>query len=377
MEFVVLAWFVLVETDSPFLVGLFGALRFFGTLPAPLYGVAVDRYNRRVLLLGSRLALSILAAIVLILSMTAQIQVWHIFVLITLVGAFRQFDNVSRQALLADIVPDDRLMNAVALSGTGREITQILGPLIGGLLLTGPGMGPAYAVILATYLTSFFWTFRIRALARKPTLPKESIWRNLVLAARFIRSQDSVLALMLMALLVNLTALTLNNGLMPVFARDVLAAGPAGLAILLGASAVGASVGSIVIASLKQLQRPGKFLLLASLGWHGALLLFSHSIWFGPSLAILLAVGAAQAFTLVSIAMLLLRLTTSDMRGRIMGVRSMVVYALPIGLLISGALADKFGAPMALAASGFLGLALTVGVAMRLKSLWSLHSESV
>ena len=113
MEALILGWFVLVETDSAFLVGLVGALRFLGTLGGPIYGLVVDRYDRRMLLISSRGLLAVLALTTASLALTDNLVAWHAFVIATLLGSLRMFDNVVRQSLIADVVPRRNLLNAM------------------------------------------------------------------------------------------------------------------------------------------------------------------------------------------------------------------------------------------------------------------------
>ena len=124
MEALILGWFVLVETGSPFLVGLVGALRFVGTLGGPFYGLIVDRFDRRKLLIGSRGLLAVLALITATLALTDSLVAWHAFVIATLLGSLRMFDNVVRQSLIADVVPRGTLLNAMGLSRLHRHFQR-------------------------------------------------------------------------------------------------------------------------------------------------------------------------------------------------------------------------------------------------------------
>jgi hypothetical protein len=100
-------------------------------------------------------------------------------------------------------------------------------------------------------------------------------------------------------------------------------------------------------------------------------MVFTQSSWMAVSLAILLASGVAQSFSLVSVDSLLLRLAPLELRARIMGIRSMAVYGLPMGLLAIGAMADILGAPRALAIMAAAGAVLTLVISAWLRELWS------
>ena len=372
METVVLAWVVLVETNSPFLLGVFGALLFFGTLIAPYFGVLADRHDRRNLLVGVRAIAGGTSMGILVLSLTGSLEVWHVFALGSFSGIARTFGNVLREVLTADVVDQRMLANAIGLTRSASDVTQIVAPIIGGALLNWVGISPAFFLVVAMYLLAAYSAYMIRLPARELTGVATSVLRNLTEAGGYIRRNNVVLALLLMAFLVNFTALSLNHGLMPVFAKDVLEGGPMSLAGLVSALFAGAFLGSMGIAALTRLQRGGRFLIVMALVWHAALLVFSQSQWFGVSLAVLLVVGMFQSFTMVTMATLLIRVTPVEFRGRVMGARSLAVYGLPMGLLLAGGLAETQGAPFAVAFNSLVGIVAVLVVATSLRKLWHL-----
>ena len=369
-EFVVLSWFVLVSTDSPFLMGIFGALRLGGTLFAPLYGVVADRYNRARLFAGFSTLMTVITGAVLALAIAGQLSVRYVFILMTLEGFVRSGYLVTRESLVADKLPREDLINGVALNRIAWYTAQMAGPLAGGVLLSRLGTVWAYIPVVALHGMASLLAYFIRPAVSMQVGPATSVWSNLTDTFQYIRKDQVVLALLLMALLVNFAAFPLSNGLMPVFARDVLGSGPTGLAALLAAYAASALVGSMALATLRSLARAGRVILVATVAWHLGLLVFAGSRWFSGSVAILLAAGVAQSFSIVTMAMLLLRVISPEMRGRVMGARALAVYSLPLGLIISGALADAFGAPVALAVFAAGGALFTALIAVWLRELW-------
>ena len=141
METLLLGWYVLVDTGSPFLVGLVGALRFGGLLLAPLYGVVADQVDRRRLLLALRVGQGALAAAFAALAFSGSLQPWHAFALAGLGGLVRNGENVVRQSLIADSVPQGALLNAMGLSRTTMDGAKMAGTLAGAALLSRLGMG--------------------------------------------------------------------------------------------------------------------------------------------------------------------------------------------------------------------------------------------
>lgn len=372
-EFIVLSWFVLVTTNSPLLVGVFGALRLVGTLFSPLHGVLADRHNRAFLFAAIRTVMTVITAGVLTLAITSQLRISYILILMSLAGIMRSGYIVVRQALVADKLSGEELMNGVALNRVAWYAAQLSGPLAGGILLSRLGTIWAYVPVVVLNVSASLLAYFIR-----PAIPVQSgsgtsVWHNLTDAFNYIKSNQIVMALLLMAFLVNLAAFPLTNGIMTVFARDVLGTGPTGLATLLATYAASALVGSFALATVKEIKRPGRFMLVTALGWHLGLLLLATSRSFSGSLVILLVSGAAQSFSMVTMSMLLLKVVPPEMRGRVMGARALAIYSLPLGLLISGALADFYGAHIALGTSSLVGALFTIVIAVRLRELWSLE----
>ncbi|MDA0769342.1 MAG: MFS transporter [Chloroflexi bacterium] len=372
MEFLVLAWYVVTETSSPFWVTLFAALRFTGTMFAPFYGIIVDRYDRKKLLVFSRLGFAGISLCILALSFTGQLQIWHVFVLTALAGMGRAFDNVTRQTFIADLVKREELSNAVALTRTGRDATQIFAPVVGGLLLDRIGLNWTYILVMVLHLSGVFFMNRMRPPERTLTARGSSILSNLTESFRYAGKHQIVLSLLLLAFLVNLTGFPMNLGLTPVYAKEVLETTSAGLGQLLGAYSAGAFVGSIAIASIVNMRRLGRFMVLGAILWHLGVLALSQTSIFGGAMAILALSGFAQSFSMVTMAILLLGNTSSDIRGRIQGLRSLAVYGLPIGLLISGAVANGVGVSTALAINGVVGMVVTALIVLRLRGVWRL-----
>ncbi len=195
-----------------------------------------------------------------------------------------------------------------------------------------------------------------------------------------MRLSPTIVAIMFLAFLVNLTVFPLTNGLMPVVARDVFGGGPEVLALLLSTAAVGALAGSLALVALPRVRRPERIMLLSIVSWHLLLLAFAGAAAVaglrlaggggaGPAmglvLLVLLGYGASTSGSMVTMSAVLLSTAGAAFRGRVMGVRMMAVYGLPLGLLLGGWLSERAGVLSALALLGLCGLALSAGAAVR------------
>ena len=232
------------------------------------------------------------------------------------------------------------------------------------------GIAPTYVPVVIAYVSSAAAGYMLRLPHRDRSVVKTSVWRNLMEAGGYIRRSDVVLALLLMACLVNYTALSVKDVLLPVFAHEVLDIGPDGLGRLISSLFAGALVGSLGVAGVTWLQRGGRFLLVSSLAWHGVFLLFAYSTWVSLSMGSLFVVGIFQSFTMVTMATLLIRVTSEEMRARVMGARSLAVYGLPMGLLVAGAVSGTLGAPIAMAFNVVVGVVGTLLIVGWLRRLW-------
>jgi MFS family permease len=371
METLVLGWYILTATDSPALVGLIGTLRFGGTLFGPIYGALTDKFNRRILLITDRAVLAVIALGFAVLALSGALQPWHAFVLAFLTGIVRNLDNVVRQALLADVMPARSLSNALALSRGVMDISRIIGALLGGALLSALGIGEAYVAVVLLYAGSSLISVGI-ALKSQTVKMDDSGWLpNLKNGFSYIRHDQAILGPLVLAFLVNLTLFPAVNGLMPVVAREIYDKGPNGLAVMQMAPGIGALIGSVWLAAHAQTAAPMRRMMIGIVLWHLSMLAFAlMGLWLA-ALVTLVVYGTTQSLAMISMSTTLLHASPAEYRGRVMGVRSLAVYGLPMGLLISGVIAEWLGIRTALAINSIVGLGGTALAAVVWRGLWA------
>jgi len=369
METLILGWYILVETDSPFLLGLLGAVRWGGTLLSPLYGVLADRVDRRRMLVGLRLIFGLQASALMALGLAGALHPWHVFVIAGMTGMIRMADNVVRQSLIADVVPARTLLNASGLGRTTQDLARIAGAFAGAGLFSLLGFGPAYVGVTAFYLASVLLVLGITVQGAAPRPSREPPVRALRRGAAYMMRRPVVMGVMCLAFLVNLTAFPLIMGLMPVLARDVFGLDQNGLARMVAATAGGALVGSVAVAGLGRVARPERLMVAAIAVWYGLLLVLTRVGTMGAALPVLGLIGAVTSAAMITGMVVLLGTTAREFRGRIMGVRMLAVYGLPIGLLAGGFLSERYGVQDALAVFALAGLAGTVAAVLIWPSL--------
>jgi predicted MFS family arabinose efflux permease len=372
METLILGWYVLVETGSVLLLTLFGALQFAGTLIAPMFGVAGDRIGHRTLLCAMRAAYAVLATILMAVAFAGALTPLIVFIIAGLNGLVRPSDLGVRIALVADNIPSDQLVAAMGISRTTSDFARVGGALAGAGMFAAFGMGPAYVAVASFYALGLLFTL---AIARTPPRPqttdaapagyqRPSAWRDLSEGLAYVWSKPQLLAAMSIAFLVNMTAYPQSNGLLPYVAKDIYRIDQTGLGYLVASFAFGALLGSVAL-TLRGSDRPARLMILSALGWYSMLLLFAQMPGPYGAVVMLALAGFMQSLCMVTVAVLLLRVTSEKFRGRVMGVRMLVIYSLPLGLLAAGTLIDRIGFPATATLYSAIGLLFTLLIALR------------
>lgn len=359
METLILGWYILVATDSPFLVGLLAALRFSGTLTAPIVGVIADRMSRKVMLVVVRAGAGLSAVVLLILAATDLIQPWHVLAIASFSGLLRPADNVLRQSLIADTVPRELLMNASGLARTTQDTARIVGALLGAALLSQLGLGWAYVGVTAFYAFSVLFGLGISSIRSKVPAQHVNPVTEMKQGVKYMLGSPVIKPIMFLAFLVNLSAFPLTNGLLPVVARDVFGHDENGLAQMVAVFAVGALAGSLTMAAVVNSRRPERFMMITMVVWYLLLILFAQTDSNALGLGLLALIGASISFCMISMSVVLMTFTKFEMRGRVMGVRMLAVYGLPMGLVIGGWLIEQYGVKASITGYATGGLVLT------------------
>lgn len=380
MEGVILGWFVLVATESVLALAVFGSLQFLGTLISPLFGMAGDRFGNRNLLCLMRTTYVMVALALMVLFLTGLAAPVPVFVLATVIGLVRPSDITMRNLLVGETMPADYLMRAMGVSRTTADSARIVGALSGAALVAALGSGLAYVAVCAVYATSLALTFgvgikRVRVLGEAPM--HGSPLRSLKESFAYVWSTPVVRAVMLLAFLVNFAAYPLVGSPLAYVARDIYGLGQTGLGWLIASFASGALLGSIVVSTHGARIRPARTMVVCTLAWFAFNLVFS---WVEHALlgeAVLFAAGLVQSFCMVPMAVIILRVTEPAFRGRVMGVRMLAVYGLPLGLLLSGPLVEYAGFAATGSLYSLVGIGFTLLIAVRWRAeLWHLSAAA-
>jgi Na+/melibiose symporter-like transporter len=271
-------------------------------------------------------------------------------------------------------MPGGALMATMGVSRTTADSARIAGSLAGAGLFAAFGMAPVYLAITGFYALGFLLTLgvagrRLRietAMSNRP-----SLWRDLAEGLAYVWDTPASLAAMWLAFLVNLTAFPLTSGLLPYVAKDIYGIGQTGLGTLVASTALGSLLGSVAVSLAGRAIRPARMMILFALAWYLALLVFVQMPGpMGGRLALVLA-GFMQSLSLVPMSVMLLTSAGERFRGRVMGVRMLAIYGVPIGLMIAGGLIEQIGFAAAASLYCLIGLALTLAIALYWRAdLW-------
>jgi predicted MFS family arabinose efflux permease len=369
-DMLILGWYVLATTGSVEQLVAFGAIIWVGSAFSPFLGMTGDRIGLRALLCITRAIYALLAAILTVLTFTEALRPWHVFVVMGIAGLIRPSDQAIRNLLVGQTMRPDMLMGALGLSRSTQDIAKVTGALLGAGGVVLFGMGPAYVVVTALYVASFFLSLGVASSPRHASHLRDVLTR-MKDASRYVWSKEDLLGSFSIALLVNLLAYPFILGLLPFAAKEVYGIGQSGLTYLALAFALGALTGSVLVGANRVPLRYGRSMLWNSGLWFLTILVFGQSSSLAVGLAMLFVMGVTQSFCLLPVAAVMIRTSSEEMRARVMGIRVLAIWGLPLGLLIAGPIIASIGyAACTLLYSG-LGLAATFAIGYRWRgALW-------
>ncbi len=369
MQSVAQSWLVYRLTGSALLLGSVG---FASQVPvflfAPLGGIVADRSNRQRVVIGTQVASMVLAFILSALTLSHRVQVWHVFVLAALLGVVNAFDIPGRQSFLVDMVGKDDLMNAIALNSSMFNGALVVGPAVAGVLVAKIGEGWCFFANAVSYIAVIIGLVMMRV-ESPPHASNASPFEHVMEGFRFVNETAPIRALLLLLGLISVTGMPYVV-LMPIFADRILHGGARALGMLMGAAGVGALFGALTLAGREGVKGLGRWVAWCTAGFGVSLMLFAYSHWYWVSVLLLLPVGYCIMLEMASSNTLIQVMVPDALRGRVMAVYSMMFMGLaPLGALLGGAMAERFGAPVTVAMGGLASVAGAVWFGMHLPKI--------
>jgi MFS family permease len=358
---VALPYQLYVQTRSVLLVGLLGAVELAPLVGMALLGGAIaDRMDRRRLLLLDQFGLVLSAGGLAVVSFIGDPAVVTLYVLGGLLAGFSSLQNVAQSAILPNLVDARHLRGAIALSYGLTQLTMVLGPGIGGLLIAALGVQAAYTIDALSCLAIVFTVLQIAPQPPDRTTGHETVRRSIIEGLRYVRGNRALVG----SFAIDLVAMCFGmpRALFAVLSVSVYHAGAAGTGILYAAVSAGATVAALTTAWLQHVRRLGLVVIWAVTAWGIAIALagLAGSLWLA---AVMLALaGAADSVSAVCRTTINQSITPDRMRGRMSAVYSLVVTGGPrLGDIESGTVASAAGVRFSVVSGGLLCL-LGVGV---------------
>ncbi len=374
MQSVSLPWLVLQLGGSPLQLGLVMAFMFAPSMfLAPLGGVLADRVDKRRTLVAVNLVAMLQAAALGVLAFTGIVEIWHIYLLALVAGFVSAVEWPVRQAFVAELVPREDLVNAIALSSTSFNISRVIGPAVAGVTIAIFGVASNFGINAVSYVSVIVGMLLIDPKLLHNNVPRPdrypSVRASLGEGLRYARATPSVLWPLVM--LGGVTGLAMNfQTLLPIFTRDALGMDSGGYGAIFAAMGAGSLMGSLALAFATS-QRPMFRLIIGGAAFF-LVLAFALGFVRSPLLAFPLVVGIGLGSMLMvnTINVTVQNSVPDALRGRVMALY-VTVFAgtAPIGGLFAGALAEAFGAAFALSTGAALASGVLLVVAWRLRSV--------
>jgi len=369
MQMITRSWLILrVTDDSPLaltLVTLTFALPM--TVVAPFAGALADRFSRKKLIVFSQIGSGVFTLILGTLDLIGIVTFWHIMVIGIFNGSLMSINMPSRQAIISDIVPDSKLMNAISLSNSSMNLTRVAGPALAGFLILLLDTAGVFFVISIIYVFAAVTIGMVHYAPTRSAKTGKNVGGDVADGIRYSFANPALRGLFIMSFIPVLFGFS-YMALVPAWAREALAIESDGLGILLMLMGIGATIGTLLLSIMGNIPKRGAVMLCASLAWGLALAIFAQVTSFSMAIPFLIFIGLTSSMYM-SLNMTMVQLKADpEMRGRVMSITMMTFGMMPLSAVPFGTLAEKIGTADSLTISGILLALFTIGFAMSNKT---------
>lgn len=381
LEVLAVGVYTFQQTGSPFIVACMLFARMLPTMLLGAFaGAIAERVNRRHLMMAGLAVMCVVSAFLTALALGGRLAIWHVAVGAALSGIFWSGEFPVRRTMLGEVAGLGRLSAAMGLDSATNNFTRMLGPLLGGTLLSTLGLEGAYALGVLLYAIAFT---NMATLAFQESFSSEStpagVLKSISDGLAYIRTNRLIAATLVVTVFVNLFGFSYVS-MVPVIGEQHLGLGALAVGVLMSAEGCGALVGSLVVAAWVRSRYFTAVYLSGSALYLAMILAFSLSPWFTAATLILFTGGLGAACFGSMQSTLIFFAATPRMRTRVMGVLVACIGAGPIGVLHVGLLAEWLGAHHAvtiIAVEGLIALGVSALLWPELRRPPALPSELV
>ena len=371
LQQIVVGWLAYEVTGSAFWTSLAIGLEALPILlVGPVGGVLVDKFDRKKLLAGIYTYQATVTAAFAVIVLTGNIQAWHIFAYIFMMGLALVVSDPARTSLIANIVPKQNLVNAFALSSLSFSIPRLTVPAIGGLIIVLAGPGVALAMEAGLQLCAVAVVMGLQmSRSTRPAMRFSNVVSDVVDGVRYVTREPALIGLFVLIALPALLVMPSILGLMPVYAAEVFHVDARGLGLLMSAAGAGSILGTLVLATKGDFRSKNVAVLVCMCVMAIATGIFSINVFFPAAYVNLIVINAAMMMSFSVSSAIIHGTVPDEFRGRVAGLYILPWGLLPIGSLMSGFLAERLGAPHATQIATVAMLVLLGLAIWRIKSL--------
>jgi MFS family permease len=361
---VAMAWQIYELTHSPLQIGLLGLARALPQIVLLLFaGLLADAVNRRKLMMCTQAGLCCVSATLALLTFAGKASPHLLYMATMLLALFSSLEQPSRQSLIPNLVPREDLPRALALQGTQRHVPMIAGPSLAGIVLALAGPTACYTIDALSWLAMLSALVRLRTQISEGAGLRTVSLRSLQEGIGFVRKHGIILPLMML----DFGATFFGNvrGLLPIYAKDILAVGPTGLGVLYSARAVGSLGAAAAMSFWGPVKRSGLWVFIG-VGIYGlSTVLFAYSGWFWFSLLMLTLTGVGDTISSILRGTINQLQTPDELRGRMSSINGIFTMGGPqLGQFEIGIIATWLGTEIAALTGGMATLAIVAAVAV-------------
>jgi MFS family permease len=362
-------------SGSAFKLGLTGFLEalpfiFFGLFA----GAVADAFDRKKVLVATMVVQLVPSVAMALLTYTDTVQVWHIYGLGFLGSFVDVFNWPARSALVPRLVPPGLLMNAVTINAMIIQLSFLIGPALGGVMIDHTGLAVTYLISTMTLLPAIIAIISIRSSGKPEGAKRRVSLRSMVEGVEFIWIQRIILSLFLLDF--GVTLVGFYRPILPIFAADVFKMGASGLGLLYAAPSAGSLIGSATLLMAGDIKRKGIAVVMAAVGFAASLALLGVSQWFSMAVAAVIVLGVTDSVSVAIRRTVVQLLSPDDMLGRASSL--IVVFAQTtngLGALLAGSAAQFIGAPNSLLVGSGVCFLMILAICIAIPQLWRYRSD--
>lgn len=356
--------YVLEVTGSALMVAL---TLFVRMVPMLLFGAVVgaiaELVDRRKLLITGLIGLAGVYGLMGVLALNGSLQIWQMAIGVFLGGVFWSMELPVRRTMIVEIAGLERIGPAMGLDSSTNNLTRMVGPFIGGFVYEMAGLPGTMAIGAALYLVAALLLTFVDYGRAPGAVGTSSILANIIEGLRQVRANRTIAGVLVITVFLNLFGFSYVS-MVPVIARQELGLSPFPTGVLMSAEGLGAFIGALLIAFLAQPRRFNQLYLGGAILYLCCIIVFTLSPWFELSLGVLWIGGFGISGFAAMQSALIIAASPPAMRNRIMGVLAMCIGFGPLGILLTGLLADQLGASTAVLITATTGLFAMIGAGL-------------